>query len=307
MKIKQTQLFILACILCCAPAVPGQNPDLRLLLKVPNAVAIEGMPEIGYYILSADDTVYHYGTSGSGLQFSGRFSLQGTDAYGIDVTVIRDNNQDSIAVTEWSDKIRLGYVNRYSTEGRLIHSWSTLHHIPAGIDYDPGSHVLYFGTSDSNELYAVDIHENNPHYVCDVQGAAHLGPISLDPDRQLIYVTDSRGSLFVVDLRTRKTALLTSSFGLASALHFDSKTGILYVADIVQKKIYAVDPSSQNNRPVVDSAQIRSPSGLALGPDNTLLITDQRSGGVFLMHIAASETRQGIVRRQADKKLQHKP
>ena len=280
----------------------AQQTDLRLILKVPDAVAVDGLPEVGYYILAADNVVYRYSKADSGLQFVGRFALEAPGTNGIDLTFVRDNKQDTIVVTQWTDKLHLGFVNRYSPEGTLIGSWPTLRHIPTGVDYDPTSHRVYFATADSNELYAADLHGGSPHQVCEIRGAVQIGPIALDFDRHLIYAADREGALFVVDLQSKKVTRLSPSFGLASALRFDGKNRKLYVADNVQKKIYAVDLSTQSNRVIVDSAQITSPSGLAPGPEDTLLVTDRKSGNVYLAKLEALGPNQAFKRKAVAKK-----
>jgi len=298
---RSIQRFLMSLAILSGVTAAGQQADLRLVLKVPDAVAVDGLPEVGYYVLTANNVVYRYARADSGLQFVGRFSLQ-TSATGIDLTFARDNRQDTVVVTEWDDKLHLGFVNRYSPEGKLIGSWPTLRHIPTGIDYDPTSHLVYFATADSNELYAADLHGGSPHQVCEIRGAVQIGPIALDIDRHLIYAADREGALFLIDLQSKKVTRLSSSFGLASALRFDGKNRKLYVADNVQKKIYAVDLSTQTNRVIVDSEQIASPSGLAPGPENTLLVTDRKSGSVYLAKLEALGTSQASSVRQARRK-----
>jgi DNA-binding beta-propeller fold protein YncE len=280
---RSIKSFLVSLAILSSVTAAGQQADLRLVLKVPNAVAVDGLPEVGYYVLAADNAVYRYAKVGSDLQFVGRFSLQGT-AKGIDLTFVRDDTQGTVVVTQWDDKLHLGFVYRYSPEGKVIQKWSTLRHIPTGLVYDPTSHLVYFATADSNELYAADL-QGGSHQLCEIRGAVQIGPITLDVERHLIYAADREGALFVVDLHSKKVTRLSLSFGLASALRLDGKNQKLYVADNVQRKIYVVDLSTQNNRVIVDSAQIKSPSGLAPGPENALLFTDRESGGVYLAKV----------------------
>jgi sugar lactone lactonase YvrE len=245
-------------------------------------VAVDGLPELGYYVLTEENVVYRYTKSGAGLQFSSRFSLN-EEGRGVDLTLVRENQQISVAVTQWTGSLlRTGFVFRYSPEGKVISKWQTKH-VPTGIDFDIVNHRIYFATADSNELYSVDLQGNEPKYACEVYGARQLGPIALDAERQLVYAADSVGGLFVADLASKKVTQLSSSFGLASALRLDSKRRILFVADNVQKKIFAVDLVTGRQTIIAASAQLRGPTGLALDPeDNSLLITDQRPGNVFL-------------------------
>jgi DNA-binding beta-propeller fold protein YncE len=277
---RSIKSFLLSLAILSSVTVAAQQADLRLVLKVPNAVAVDGLPEVGYYVLAADNAVYRYAKVGSDLQFIGRFSLQGR-AKGIDLTFVRDSSQDTVVVTQWDDTLHSGFVYRYSPEGNVIRKWSTGRHIPTGVDYDPTRHLVYFATADSNELYAADL-QGDSHQLCEIRGAVQIGPIALDIERHFIYAADREGAMFLVDLQSKRVTRLSATFGLASALRLDGKNQKLYVADNVQRKIYVVDLSTQNNRVAVDSAQIKSPSGLAPGPENTLLFTDRESGGVYL-------------------------
>ena len=78
----------------------GQQPELRLLLKVPNAVAVTGTPDSGYYILTSDNAVYGYKQTSSGPQFASKFALK-ESGNGLDITLVQAGQQNSILVTQW--------------------------------------------------------------------------------------------------------------------------------------------------------------------------------------------------------------
>jgi hypothetical protein len=268
----------------------AQQPELREVAKVKAASAVSGFPELGYYFLTEENAVYRYLASDSGLQFSNRFSLQ-PPGDAIDLILLHLDHDDSILVTQWADKLKLGSLIRYSPDGKVIGSWTT-RHIPRGVTFDPVSRVVYFVTADSHELYKADLRGGEPQFVCEVRGARGLGPVALDVDRHLMYVADDQGAIFVVDLQSKKVTQLGSSVGVASALLFNSNQHVLYVADYVEGKIYAVDTSTPAPRPriIAESRQLTAPSGLAPGKGETLLVTDSKSGGVFIVPIASSAT-----------------
>jgi DNA-binding beta-propeller fold protein YncE len=266
----------------------GQQPELQLVAKVPYPVAVAGLPDVGYYILTAENVVYRYIAADSGLQFSSRFPLD-PPGDAIDIAFLHVDQEDSVVVTQWTDKVKLGFVNRYSPNGKLLSSWKT-QHIPTGVDFDAVNRLVYFATVDSHELYKVDLRGGEPQFVCEIRGAIQLGPIALDVDRQLMYVADNQGAIFIVDLGSKKVKQLSSSFGLASALLFYRNHKVLYVADTVRKRIYAVDTStpSQSNRVITQSPQLMGPSGIAPGRGDALLVTDSKSEKVFLAQIGPS-------------------
>jgi DNA-binding beta-propeller fold protein YncE len=281
----------------------GQQPDFRLILTIKNPIAVASLPslpEAGYYFLTADGAVYRYVRAGSGLEFSNRFSLEGPGD-GIDLTVVGDEQGRSVVVTEWIDKLHLGFVQRYSPEGKVLSYWST-RHIPSGVDYDPINRLVYFATADSNELYVLDPHGGEPHAVCEIRGAMQVGAIAVDPDQQLVFAGDTQGRVFQVDLKSKKVTPLKVSFGLASALWIDGKYRTLYVVDAVKKRIYALALSSQKKPVVVESGKLANPTGLAPGPGNTLLVTDQKSGGAYLAQIAPSGSAKPVSAKSAAKK-----
>jgi hypothetical protein len=261
----------------------GQQLDLQLISKVPKAVAIDGLPSSGYYVLTSENIVYHFNVTGSTLQMTGKFALQPTGD-GLDLAFVRAD-QDSVIVTQWSEKSE-GVIYRYSPDGKVISVWKS-RHIPGGIHFDPSSNLAYFATLDSNQVYKLDLKANEPQLFCAVRGATRLGPIDLDPDRQIIYITDLQGGLFAIDLASKKSIQLKSSFGLASALLFHRGSRVLFLADRLQKKIYAIDIETQSIRVVAESAQMTTPSGLAPGPENTLLISDEKPGAIFIAQINA--------------------
>ena len=266
----------------------GQQPELRLVAKVPYPVAVAGLPDAGYYILSAENIVYRYLATNSGLQFSSRFPLN-PPGDAIDIAFLHVDQEDSVMVTQWADKLKLGVVNRYSPNGKLINSWKT-HHIPTGVEFDAVNRLVYFATVDSHELYKVDLRGGEPQSVCEIRGAVRLGPIALDVDRQLMYIADNQGAVFTVDLGSKKVKQLSSSFGLASALLFYRNHKVLYVADTVRRRIYAVDTStpSLSNRVISQSPELMGPSGITPGWGDALLITDSKSEKVFLAQIGPS-------------------
>lgn len=282
---KRTLVLLLAIVGCAWLAPAAQNLQLQLVLKVPNAIAMDGLPEAGYYLLTIDDAVYHYANTASGLQFVRKFPVAAGQP--IDIALAPLEQQDSLVITNslatasQQTRSTLGQVLRYSPDGQLIKSWS-VPHIPTGLAYDRGKRAVYFGTADSNELYRLDLPDGNPQYVCSVRGANQIGPIALDESGGVIYAADSQGTLFAVDLATKRTSRLSSSFALPAALRFDKAHRVLYVADQVDRKLYAVELTGKAGKRLISASRLlTSPSGLAPGRNDAILVADFKSGSVY--------------------------
>jgi len=260
-----------------------EQNELRLLLKVPKAVAVTGTPDSGYYVLTSDNQVYGYKQTSSGPQFTTKFALKDSGG-GIDITLVPTGYQGSVLVTQWEQNQYQGFIYHYAADGTILGVWKT-RHVPIGIDFDASSQQFYFSTLDSNEVYQAALKGGELRLVCTVPGATQLGPLTVNSKRQTVYVADYQGPLFEVNLATKKATRLKPSFVSPSALLFDDKTGFLFVADRIQRKVYAVDPSSQSSQIVVASAQITSPSGLASGLGSSLVISDEKSGTVLLSQV----------------------
>jgi sugar lactone lactonase YvrE len=253
----------------------------RLLLTVPNAVAIAGTPESAYYVLSSDSAIYRYMRVGSDFRYAGKFVLQDPRS-GVDMTLAKVGQDESVIVTQWMKGTSRGSIYRYASDGKVLKVW-TVQHVPTGIVFDPSTRVAYFGTYDSNELYAVEIDGDGsePKVVRNIVQAMNISALALDPEQQIIYASDRNGAIFAVDLHSKRVTQLKVSFALPAALLFHSPTKSLYVADEVKRKVYAVSIASQKNQVVAESIQIQSPSGLAIGPENSIVISDKKSGAVM--------------------------
>src|SRR5579872_1383703 len=229
-------LFLLTVLSCLR--ITAQSAGFQLLLNVPEPVAVDGLPDGGYYILTRDNAIYRYAATSAvpGIQFSSKFSPD-MPGKSTDLAFARMDGRDSIIVTEWAESLKLGHIFQYSPSGKVMATWFT-HHIPTGVDFDSANGQIYFVTRDSNELFRADIGTHDLRQVCDVRGASGLGPLALDISRHLAYTSDESGRLFAIDLTSKKVKRLEPSFGLASTLRLDSQRQMLYVVDRVKKRIY---------------------------------------------------------------------
>src|SRR5262249_28030644 len=229
--------------------------------------------------------VHRYTQTDSDFHYAGTFALH-DPASPIDITFARVGHEESVLVTQWFQGTSHGSIYQYAPEGKVLKACNLLH-IPTRIVFDPASQQIYFGTYDTNELYKVDIDEGRTHEICSIPNAVGLGPLALDSERQMLYAADKQGAIFAVDLQSKRVTQLRTSFAYPAALLFHSSTKSLYVADQVQRKVYALSTSTQRAQVVVKSAQIQGPSGLAAGPGDSLVISDKRSGSVLVMRVTA--------------------
>src|SRR5262249_6959591 len=182
--------FFLALAACAA----AQESDLRLVLKAPNAVAVAGTPESGYYVLSSDGVVHRYTQTDSDFHYAGTFALH-DPASPIDITFARVGHEESVLVTQWFQWTSHASIYHYAPEGKVLKAWN-VRPIPTGIVFGPASQQIYFGTYDTNELYKVDIDEGRTHEICSIPNAVGLGPLALDSERQMLYAADKQGAIF---------------------------------------------------------------------------------------------------------------
>jgi DNA-binding beta-propeller fold protein YncE len=283
---KQVQRFLVL-LLCLGSAAIGQKAEPPVqVLNVVHAAALDGFPDRGYYILTSDGNVLRYAPGKqSKLQFQNQFSLP-QKSIPFDITYSLYKQQESAIVTTWVDTIRFGFIYRFAPDGTVLHYWTTRQR-PAGIDYNEKDHSIYFVTSDSNEIYRIDLDESEAKYICDVPGAKLLGPLALDTAANVAYVGDiETGNIFAVDLVSHKTKEAWPAVGAPSAFRLDATNRVLYIADTARSKILAVSLKTPNQDPqiVFQSSKIHYPSGIAPWTGSSLLVTDYTAGAVFAIH-----------------------
>jgi DNA-binding beta-propeller fold protein YncE len=268
--------------------VLGQAVEPIQVLKVREPVAISGVPERGYYVLSADGAIYQY-KSGASLTFSATFSLP-PGGQATDIAFSSIGQQNTVLASSWSTAQGTGWIFMYSSEGRMLHSWRAPR-VVSGLAIDEQNQMLFFtsytGSAESNELYKINLRGGEPEFVCSIPGVARSGAIALDAANHAAYVADFFGGKLVrIDLSSKRNSVIAAGLGLPSALLLDQDKRVLYFTDGLNKSVFAINLQenlSLKPFPVAASAMFRSPSGLAHGPEGTLLITDAKAGAVFLL------------------------
>ena len=269
---------------CCflVPALLPAQPGLQLALKVGNPVAIAGTPGAGYYLLSRGSVVYHYVPVDGALKFQNRFeNIQFGESS--DVTVASIGGQESAILTSFSSAAHSGFISRYSPDGQLIKAWRIARY-PGGIDFDSASGNVYYSAIDSREIYRLHIDGGQPEFVCEIDGAQHLGALVVDPSGRSLYVADSdKGVVYRVDLKSNRATVAAQNLRQPSALRFGEDRKTLFIADALAHRIFSI-PAAQASTlhpAAVISAGLFAPSGIAPGFNGALLISDFQSNSVY--------------------------
>jgi hypothetical protein len=266
----------------------GQNAEPVMALKVRNPIAISGTPGTGYFVLTDDGAVYRYVDKPSGLTFAGKFGLP-TPGEAYDLTTTRAENRDSVIVTSWLNAQAIGWIHMISPEGKVLHSWVT-RKLVSGLATDERNHIIYFSayfsSAESNELYRIKLPGGQPEFVCTIRGVKRAGAIAVDSRTNTVYVSDPvGGGLIQIDILSKRSTPLSTALRLPSALYLQEETRTIYIADALQKAVYAMNlaGAARNLTIVSRSSKFRSPTGLAPGPRGTLLVADSQASAVFLL------------------------
>src|SRR5260370_33944243 len=76
-----------------------------------------------------------------------------------------------------------GVVVDLSLDGQVLRTWS-FHNICYGIDLSANTQTAYVATSDSNELYQLDLGKAEPTFLTHIEDATKLCPVRFDDARK---------------------------------------------------------------------------------------------------------------------------
>jgi hypothetical protein len=181
-------------------------------------------------------------------------------------------------------QLNRGIVMLYALDGRSERTWN-FRNVCSGIDYGSNSHTAYVATSDSNEVYKVDLQKGTEStFVVRIPNATKLGPLAFDEANQVIYVADvAVGAIYQYSLATKLSKILVSDLSAPTALSFDADSGRLFVADPGRRGIFTVDTRSSNPVTVeFVSAPLKSPYAMALTSNDRLAVADYGASSVIV-------------------------
>jgi hypothetical protein len=268
-----------------------------------NPVAVDRASDSLFYVLSADRNVRRFNISGERITLNAQFAVTGSP---VDFTYSRSGEVESLFIC--SINFGKGVISRYSVDGKLMQSW-WLWHPCGGIDYDPGRQAVYFGATDTREIYRIDIRaDTTPQSLGELPAMEKMGPIALDSTGRTLFVGDiSGGALFEFDIPSRSSRTVTTQFGTVAALYVDPTSRSLYIVDSVARTVFVATldslapkrPTSSGrssaNRPITKSSvkiaaqivsrapELRNPSGVIPIDNGRYLISDYGVNALFLV------------------------
>lgn len=198
-----------------------------------------------------------------------------------DMTYVLSGDKEALLVA--GTQSRRGAVVLYSLDGSLLQTWS-LRNICSGIDFGAATHIAYAATSDSNEIYRLDLKATDVAFVTQVDDAGKLGPLAFDEARQEIYVADvAAGRIYKYSIGRKTLSILVTDLSAPTALSFDPDTGRLYVADPGRRGIFTIDTRSA--KPPLRqfaSGQLQTPYGMALLSQNRVAVADYGANRILV-------------------------
>lgn len=200
-----------------------------------------------------------------------------------DMAAVRIGDTDSIFVALYNTALRQGLLARYSLAGAQLQTWSAR---AAGVAIDPVHHIVYLGDAVTGEISSLSMVGNatSPSFLVEVSGVNRLGPLAADAAGQRLFAADvGAGTIYVVDLPSRKSRLLASGMEEPAALSYDADQQRLYVADASRHCIWQISTNSPKPKPGIFSSapQLREPRGLTVDAQHAVWVADRAALAVF--------------------------
>jgi DNA-binding beta-propeller fold protein YncE len=229
-------------------------------------------PGTELFVLDAAGSLHEFRATESSLQEYRKVSVP-HELTPADMTFASSGGQDSLLIAG-TDSGR-GVVVSFSLDGRSLRTWS-FRNICSGIDFGPTTQSAYVATSDSNELYRLDLKGGEITFVARIEDATKLGPVAFDEARQEIYVADvASGRIYQYSIGTKTSKVLVTGLSAPTALAFDPEASRLFVADPGRGGIFTVD--TRSNKPVATelaSNSLKSPYGITLIANSRVAVAD---------------------------------
>jgi len=260
------------------PLQAGERPD-QTEFERPIMMDSNG-PGSQLFVLDEGETLHEFRVTASSLEEYRSISLPPM-LTAADMSYSMEGGQESVLVAG-TEKNR-GIVARYALDGRQLQRW-TFRNICSGIDSGSASHTAYVATSDSNEIYRVDLQGTESTFVARISTAMKLGPLAFDEAGQKIYVADvAAGAIYQYSLATKSAKVLVAKLSTPNALSYDAETGRLYIADPGRRAILTVD--TRASKPIANefvSSPLKSPYGMALLSGDRVAVADYGAYSVFV-------------------------
>jgi DNA-binding beta-propeller fold protein YncE len=139
-------------------------------------------------------------------------------------------------------------------------------------------------TSDSNEIYRLDLQASRIAPMARIPDASKLGPVAFDEAKQQIYVADvASGKVYQYSIPAKSSKVFVSGLSTPTALVFDAETNQLFVADPGQRAIFVVD--TRASKPAIAqfaAGPLRAPYGMTLISEGRVAVADYNANSIFV-------------------------
>ena len=232
------------------------------------------------FVLDASGNLHEFHVKANALEEYRAISLPAGFAAS-DMTYLVSGSQEAFLIA--GTEATRGRVMLYSIEGKSLETWS-LRNICSGIDFGASTHIAYVATSDSNEIYRINLSATKTAPVTQIDYSGKLGPLAFDEARQEIYVADvAVGRIYKYSLATKTSSIFIGNLSAPTALSFDPASRRLYIADPGRRGVFTLD--TRSNRTALTQfapGQMQSPYGLALLSQNRVAVADYGANGVLI-------------------------
>lgn len=261
-------LALIVLIAALSPWLGGQD---RSRLQRPVMMDSNG-PGTDLFVLDESGTLHKFHVTQNSLQVYGSAPLPAQFSPA-DMAFAAVEGQDSLLIA--GTEAGHGALVRYSTDGVALHTW-TFRNICSGIDFSAAKHSAYVATSDSNEIYRVDLTKPQPVFVTRISEATKLGPVALDEGHQQFFVADvASGKIYQYSLASKTSKVLAAGLSAPTALAFDAESNRLFVADPGRGGVFTVDISAATPVPIEFApGNLKSPYGITLISGSRVVVAD---------------------------------
>ena len=229
-------------------------------------------PGTDLFVLDESGILHKFHVTQNSLQEYGSRALP-AEFTPADMAFAGTGGRDSLLIA--GTKAGQGALVRYSVDGVALDTW-TFHNICSGIDFSTAKHAAYVATSDSNEVYRVDLTNPQPVFVTRISEATKLGPVALDEGHQQFFVADvASGKIYQYSLASKTSMVLAAGLSAPTALAFDSQSHRLFVADPGRGGIFTVDTNAATPAPIEFAhGALKSPYGITLISGSRVAVAD---------------------------------
>jgi DNA-binding beta-propeller fold protein YncE len=270
-----------------SPRVWSWLAPLVLLLAAKTGAAVEhpvmmesNGPGSELYVLDETGTLDEFRVTDNGLVEYGHFSMP-PDFIASDMSFAQTESPHSLLIA--GTQSGRGVVLRISLDSKTLQTW-TFQNVCAGVDSGAHAAVAYVATSDSNEIFRINLKGTGITSVARISDASKLGPVAFDEAQQEIYVADvASGQIYQYSLTTRSSRIFVTHLSAPTALVFDPESNRLFIADPGQQSIFVADTRAA--KPVAvsfASTPLKSPYGMTLISQDRVAVADHSSSSIFV-------------------------